>query len=299
MTTAFWITQYCVFSSREMKTSLAHLPQPKQDDIQYIVELILKKIQPEKIILFGSYATGKWVEDRYTQDHIMYEYISDYDILVITKRGERKKDYEVQDQVTNTYRPRTPINIIANDIDLVNEDLERSQYFFTDIKKEGIMLYDAGNIPLADARELSPTEKKEMAQDYYDQWYTSGVGFIKAAQLMCNDGENNNGLFILHQACERIYNAVMLVFTGYKPKTHNIEILYHYNKNHSKDLAMVFPQNTEEETHLFKLLKSGYIDARYKKDFSITKDELQTLIHRVTQLKEIAATICAEKIASF
>lgn len=279
-----------------MKTSLSHLPISKQADIQHIVELILKKIEPEKIILFGSYATGKWVEDRYTEGHILYEYISDYDILVITKRGERKKDYEVQDQVINTFRPRTPINIIANDIDRVNQELERSQYFFTDIKKEGILLYDACNIPLAEARELSTTEKKQIAQDDYDQWYSLGKGFLDNAVYSFKKNEDRIATFELHQASEAIYNAVMLVFTGYKPKTHNIEMLYHYNKNHSKELAMVFPQNTEEENHLFKLLKSGYIDARYSKDFSITKEELQTLTHRVTQLRDIAEKICKARI---
>lgn len=279
-----------------MKTSLAHLPVSKQADIQYIVELILKKIEPEKIILFGSYATGRWVEDRYTEGHILYEYISDYDILVITKRGERKKDYEVQDQVINTFRPRTPINIIANDIDKVNKELERSQYFFTDIKKEGILLYDAGNIPLAEARELTNEEKKQIAQDDYDQWYKVARGFLIDAANATERDDRNHATFYLHQASEAIYNAVMLVFTGYKPKTHNIEMLYHYNKNHSKELAMVFPQNTEEENNLFKLLKSGYIDARYNKNFTITQEELQALIHRVTQLKDIAERICKERI---
>lgn len=62
---------------------------------------------------------------------------------------------------------------------------------------------------------------------------------------------------------------------------------------------MVFPQNTEEENNLFKLLKSGYIDARYSKDFTITQEELQTLIHRVTQLKDIAERICKERIEGF
>lgn len=282
-----------------MKTSLAHLPESKQEDLRRITELIVKKVQPEKVILFGSYATGRWVEDRYTEDHIVYEYISDYDILVITRRGERKKDYEVQSQVTNTFRPRTPINIIANDIDMVNEDLERSQYFFTDIKKEGILLYDAGNVPLADARELPPQEKKSIAQSEFDHWHNKGVAFIKNAFYSLKDNEYNNGLFILHQSAEALYNAVMLVFTGYKPKTHNIEMLYHYNKNHSKELAMVFPQNTPEEEHLFKLLKRGYIDARYDKDFHISKEELATLISRVTRLSTIAEDICWQRIAAY
>ncbi|MBZ0098264.1 MAG: HEPN domain-containing protein [Taibaiella sp.] len=282
-----------------MKTSLSHLPVSKQDDICRITDIIVKKIQPEKVILFGSYATGRWVEDRYSEGLITYEYISDYDILVITRQGERRKDYEVQDIVVNTFRPRTPINIIANDIDFVNRDLERNRYFFSDIKKEGIMLYDAGNIPLSEPRELAPQEKKEMAQADFDQWYNVGLGFLKAAKMFYEDENYKLGLFQAHQAAESIYNAVMLVFTGYKPKTHNIEMLYHYNKNHSKELAMVFPQNTPEEKHYFEQLKRGYIEARYSKDFVVTKEELEVLIDRLTRLQSITEKICREKIERF
>ncbi len=282
-----------------MKTSLSHLPVSKQDDIRRITDIIVKKIQPEKVILFGSYARGNWVEDRYSEGLITYEYISDYDILVITRQGERRKDYEVQDIVVNTFRPRTPINIIANDIDFVNRDLERNRYFFSDIKKEGVMLYDAGNIPLAEPRELPAQEKKEMAQDDFDQWYKLGVEFFTDAKNAFERGSNNNSLFYLHQSAESIYNAVMLVFTGYKPKTHNIEMLYHYNKNHSKELAMVFPQNTPEEKHYFEQLKRGYIEARYSKDFVVTKEELEILIDRLSRLQSIAEKICRGKIEGF
>ena len=164
-----------------MKTSLEHLPISKQEDIRRITEIIVQKIAPEKEILFGSYARGNWVEDRYSEGMITYEYISDYDILVINRQGERRKDYEVQDIVINTFRPKTPINIIANDIDFVNKDLERNRYFFSDIKKEGIMLYDAGNVALADGRELSPQEKQQMAQDVYDQWNGNATDLLRSS----------------------------------------------------------------------------------------------------------------------
>lgn len=42
------------------------------------------------IILFGSYARGKYVEDRYISQGITYEYISDYDFLVVTKNNPEK-----------------------------------------------------------------------------------------------------------------------------------------------------------------------------------------------------------------
>jgi hypothetical protein len=38
--------------------------------------------------------------------------------------------------------------------------LSEGQYFFTHIEKEGILLYDAGNTPLAERKPLSPAEAK-------------------------------------------------------------------------------------------------------------------------------------------
>ncbi|BDU59596.1 hypothetical protein FLA4_00060 [Candidatus Rickettsia kotlanii] len=37
------------------------------------------------IILYGSYARDEWVKDMYIEDHITYNYISDFDFLVEKK----------------------------------------------------------------------------------------------------------------------------------------------------------------------------------------------------------------------
>ena len=63
-----------------MNTSLEHLPDYKQRQLKEIAGIIVKAVDPEKVILFGSHATGRWVEHRYTEDGITYEYISDYDL---------------------------------------------------------------------------------------------------------------------------------------------------------------------------------------------------------------------------
>src|SRR6187402_2795938 len=88
-------------SYQQMNTSLSHLPDYKQQQLKEIAAIIVKAVDPEKVILFGSHKTGRWVEHRYTEGGITYEYISDYDILVITKSGETRKDYEVQDLIEN------------------------------------------------------------------------------------------------------------------------------------------------------------------------------------------------------
>jgi len=49
----------------------------------------------------------------------------------------------------------------------------------------------------------------------------------------------------------------------------------------------------------FKLLKKAYIDARYKKDYKITKKQLEYLAKCVRKLQRLAKKICKEKIESF
>jgi HEPN domain-containing protein/predicted nucleotidyltransferase len=258
----------------------------------------VKAVNPEKVILFGSHATGRWVEHRYTEGGITYEYISDYDILVITKSGDERRDYEIQDIIENSCRYKTPVTVIADTIDFVNKMLTEGQYFFTDIEKEGILLYEAGNTPLAERKPLTPAQAKAIAQKYYEQWFYSARGFLKSATRNTEEQEYKIAAFELHQATERTYNAIVLVYSGYKPKTHNLDKLKRYCKRFSEELETVFPCNSPEEKHLFDLLKRGYIDARYKDNYEITAAELATLIERIKKLQAITETLCREKINS-
>jgi HEPN domain-containing protein/predicted nucleotidyltransferase len=283
-----------------MKTSLAHLPQAKQEQILQIMEIIREVATPEKIILFGSYAKGKQVEHRYTgKDGIHYEYISDYDFLVVTQNNTIK-EYELEDIINNrTERFEPSINVQIHEIDYVNEGLEFGQYFFTDIVSEGILLYDTGKVQFATPKELTATEEKEKAQRYFDIWFVGGVGFFKSVGFNLQEKEYKIAAFELHQAAESFYYASLLVFTGYKPKTHNLWKLRKQAKVLSEDLFLIFPVETDKfENYLFDLLKRGYIDARYKSEYSITERELRSLIERVKRMKETVERICKEKISS-
>jgi len=61
----------------------------------------------------------------------------------------------------------------------------------------------------------------------------------------------------------------------------------------------VFPRATKEQDEIFKLLKKAYIDARYKKDYRITKKQLEYLAKRVKLLQRLTKKICIVKINSF
>jgi HEPN domain-containing protein len=285
-----------------MKTSLSHLPEVKQQEIHRIAEMIREVVNPEKIILFGSYAKGNYVEDRYrAKDGITYEYISDYDFLVVTKDNPEKtyvQESKILDRV-DRYRP--PVNLEIHEIDYINEGLAWGQYFFADIVREGILLFDSGNVHFVEPGILAPKEEKERAQRYFDIWYPQAGEFIIDSNNALNRGSLNIGAFYLHQATESLYYATLLVFTGYKPKTHNLWKLRKKTKAYSKELFSVFrAENDKQEEHLFDLLKKGYVEARYKQeDYIITRSELSILMQRVKIMNPIVERICQEKIGLF
>ncbi len=50
--------------------------------------LAMAKDKIAMIILFGSYARGTWVQDVYKEDHIVYSYSSDLDILIVVRKSK-------------------------------------------------------------------------------------------------------------------------------------------------------------------------------------------------------------------
>lgn len=58
-----------------MKTDYSHLPEHKQAELKAIKEALIPRYSEiEMILLFGSYARGNWIEDKYVEKGITYEY---------------------------------------------------------------------------------------------------------------------------------------------------------------------------------------------------------------------------------
>src|SRR6478609_2155895 len=192
-----------------MKTSLNHLPQSKREQILDIVSIIKEVVAPEMIILFGSYAKGKFVQHRYTSNGILYEYISDYDFLVVTLNNT-VKEYELDHIVSSrTEHYKQPVNLQIHEIDYINEGLEFGQYFFTDIVREGILLYDTDIVKFAEAKVLTPAEERNVAQRYFEIWYTRSKEFIIDSQNAFDRKSFNVSTFYLHQTTESLYYATL------------------------------------------------------------------------------------------
>ena len=288
---------------QSMKRSLSHLPKHKQEELKQITSIITENADVEMIILFGSYARGDWVEDIYTEGHITYEYKSDFDILVIVKNRLHTRRTitwsRIKDAVNHPKTIDTWTTLIVHSITEVNNALSRRQYFFTDIKKEGVLLYDSKRFKLEKARKLSPEERKQIAQQDFKNWFNSAKDFKGQFEYALKRGKYKIAAFELHQATERFYTTILLVFTHYKPKEHDINKLGKQANNLDPRFLPVFPRKTPEEKRLFELLRKAYIDARYNPKYKVTKRELEYLGERVKKLQRLTKEVCKERIESY
>jgi uncharacterized protein len=286
-----------------MKRSLAHLPKQKREEIKAVVSIIREMVPTtEMVILFGSHARGDWVDDTYREGGVIYEYKSDFDILVVTNDKKTVKNdtlwYQLEERIG--YNPtRTPVSIIKHHIKDLNQKIEDRFYFFTDLKKEGIWLFNSGNYKLSRARRFSPEELRREAEGHFRNGFQRTVFFFDNYKFNIEKRRNKIAAFELHQAAEHAYHTIMLVFTGYKAKTHNLDTLSKRAASLNPELMKVFPKKTKEEQRLFKLLKKAYVEARYNDKYRITKKELEYLAGRVKKLHAMARRICRKKIEEF
>jgi len=284
-----------------MEHNLDYLPKEKQAELAKIIHLIREVTMPEIIILFGSYARNEWVEEKYDNEH--YKYQSDFDVLVIidtkSEAKQAKLEREIEEKIEKAEDIKTPASIIVHNVDFVNKRLGKAQYFFTDIKKEGVVLYDSGKFQLNETRELSSIERKKLAQEDFNYWFNNAEEFLIDSKNAFERGSNAKAAFELHQVVERLYSGILLVFTRYKPNTHDLAILRKLANSVDSRLLHVLPLSNAENKQLFKLLRKAYIDARYKPNYVIQHDELLLLYKQVEELKKIGELICYEKIETF
>ncbi|QIK58336.1 HEPN domain-containing protein [Dysgonomonas sp. HDW5A] len=288
-----------------MKKSISYLPKSKQEDLNHLVKAVLEKIpETQMIILYGSYARNEYVDyDERVEFGITTTYMSDYDILVVTSGISDKLVGSKLDNIDDKYYrnpdKQTPVQFINDDIKKLNADLEEGRYFYSQIKQEGVILYDSGKFKLARRRKLNFDEIKKQAEEYFKEKFENANNKLTMAQLGIKEKLYKDAIFMLHQACENLYYAIRLVYTLKNSKQHNLTKLSSSVKSYSADLAKVFPNNTSEEKRLFNLIKAAYVEARYNPDFLVTKEDIDALVPKVKLLRDITKRICEEKIGEY
>ncbi len=297
-----------------MRVDLDHLPEAQQAELARVRETLMREFtqaiststQPWKkngrilkIILFGSYARNDWVDDPENG------YQSDFDLLVIVSHEDLTDTagywYIAEDKILQDPAVQRPVNIIVHTLDEVNKALGRGEYFWVDIVRDGVVLYELPNHTLAAPKPLTPSDAYSMAQTYFDQQLPGVDRWIRTVEMQRTEGFEDLGwrkdaAFLLHQATERAYACFLLVRTLYFPRSHNIKFLRSLSEDKDPRLASAWPRGTRVDRRRFELLKRAYVEARYSPSYEISTDDLNALADSVKLLRDVVESLCVERL---
>lgn len=301
-----------------MRDDVAHLPDKKRRDLDRIVEVLFAEFEQAtslstqkwrrqgrilKVILYGSYARGDWVDDP------IGGYQSDYDILVVvsderlTEPGEfwAKADDQFVREVTISKRISAPVSFIVHSLADVNNQLTQGSPFFIDVAEQGIALYEVEDYPFVTPRPLEPKAARAEAQKHFDRWFAVADRSFATFRLQRSAGDDqhwrNKAVFELHQATEQLYHCLLLTLTLYSPKSHKLNFLRSQAEPLVHELIAVWPRDTKFAQRCFELLRQAYVNARYSAHYKVTPAELEWLAERVELLQQIVKEACEKRLA--
>ena len=100
-------------------------------DIQNLANRIGHEFRPDRVVLFGSYASGRPTPD------------SDVDLMVISDHPG--KPWQLATQIRNRLRPSFPLDLIVRSPDELEHRIQQGDPFLKEIASHGRVLYEANN----------------------------------------------------------------------------------------------------------------------------------------------------------
>jgi len=296
-----------------MRSDIHHLPAKQQGELERITCVLMEEFARSieratmawkrngkilKIILFGSYARGDWVDEPENG------YQSDFDLLIIVSHEDLTDIadhwYVAEDRILRDPAIGRTVNIIVHTMQEVNQALRRGEYFWVDIIRDGIALYALPNHPLAAPQPMTANDAFEMAKGYFQRQSASVANWLKlvalANQEPMDQDWRNKIAFNLHQAVETMYACFLLTTTFYFPRSHNIKFLRSLAEDKEERLIAAWPRDNKIDRRRFELLKRAYVEARYAPSYEISAEDLDALAEAASRLRNIVETLCAERI---
>ncbi|MHC5306341.1 HEPN domain-containing protein [Bartonella sp. LJL80] len=308
------------YDADQLQEKLKHLPLRKRRELAYIAKVLFEEFEQAqskrrlkaapkgrilKLVLYGSYARGDYVEDR------IGGYFSDFDLLVVVDKERYAgfdywydADKRLSQEYVVTKRIKTPAEPIVHSISHINKQLNAGRPFFLDILRDGIVLYDGGGRGFTKPGNMSDEQKHEEAQKYFDEWFPLSQSALKGAKFHFYESKGKMGAdmrmaaFLAHQATEHTYNCLLLTLKLYSPKMHNIWKLRDMGAEIAPELIAIWPRNKRLYKRSFERLVRAYVEARYSQHYEITAEELKWLFERIELLQAEVKTICETHLAA-
>jgi len=298
---------------------LQHLPPHKRQELALATQIIFRGFRQAlsnrtqkhrrdgrilKLVLFGSYARGNWVEDP------VGGYFSDFDLLIVVDKPNfvdpeywwRTEERLIEER-QGTGDIKTRVELVVESYANINSKIAQGIPFFVDILRDGIVLYETDHHPFSKPGRMTEEEKQAEAKKYFDEYSSSSnVNLIGARTSFDAAAKEKDALtsraflkksaFEAHQATEHIYHCLLLTLKLYSPKEHNLKTLRSWAEGIAPELVSAWPRSTKRDRRAFERLRRAYVDARYSSEYEITREELEWLFEHIENLQVRVKEIC-------
>ncbi|WP_423827897.1 HEPN domain-containing protein [Sinorhizobium americanum] len=190
----------------------------------------------------------------------------------------------------------TPVSPIVHGAREVNNFLADGHYFFVDILREGIILYELDDRSLAEPKRLASADAWRLASEHCERHIANAKDFIEGSRFYVARANLPLAAFLLHQAVETTYSCLLLTLTNYSPPSHNLKFLRGIAEDRDRRLVDAWPRDQHRFTAWYNILNEAYVKARYSKHFEISEEALGWLLERTEYLHGLVEIICQERL---
>lgn len=269
-------------------------------ELKTITQTILRKIQAEKIICFGSTVTAKKKNSLFASEREIVGTSSEpntYYLLIVPSLYELIPDILIQQRLEEELKPLANVTVIVHRMEEINAALQNNHPFFTTIYRKGQLLHDSETEPfISPAQNAGKTERVTKMEKFWDQWFVLSQSFLMGAHFYSGEQRNNLAVFMLHQCLQHCYSATLRVLTGYRSNSNSLRRLVNLINSALPNFSFSTAEATPESARLSGLLMKGFSDARYSDKFNITDAELTMMMSRIEYLLNQANQICQEHL---
>jgi len=280
---------------------IAPKPTEAENQLKEITAIITEQYSFEKIISIGSEINKTQRESCFAdlnEPSVSSNLLNSYFLLLIPCQTEKCNDVVIQQRLEEQLKPIASVTILIHRMDEFNTALQNGSTFFKSVYKRGIVLYDKNEEPFVSPGEgASIRNRITKREQLWQKWHQLATEFLTGANFFIGEEINELSVFMLHQALQHCYSAMIRVLTGYRTNSNSLRRLIKLIDLALPDSSFVVPnRSTPEDLRLMSILLKGYGDARYSDGFTVTKQDVSIIYGKVSVIIDNANKVCLQRI---
>lgn len=271
-----------------MNVSLAyqHLVAGHETLLDSVTERVKEAVAIDRLYLLGLTHTQHHTETLFAAPGATHNEATHCWLLAIV--GEEGPGlYNLPDKLETGLLPLVASTVIVLSAAAFRQWLTEGHPFAVAVYANGYLLHQEPGLVLPTPAEVDEGQQQKETALLSAQTRQRMREFLAGAELYTVRLQYGLAAFLLHQAAEQALRTMLIVHTGLRLNTHSLDRLLRCCALFCSASPALFPRRSEKDKRLFALLQKAYVDARYKEDYRIKREELTALTEKVRLLQAL------------